>query len=48
MMTIETVAEDRLYIWHMLFGMPWSHNDINVLKHLLCSTRSQMEYFLFR
>jgi hypothetical protein len=28
---LEAVASDDLWIWHALFGMPESHNDINVL-----------------
>jgi hypothetical protein len=28
---LEAVASDDLWIWHAFFGMPGSHNDINVL-----------------
>jgi hypothetical protein len=28
---LEVVASDDLWIWHAFFGMPGSHNDINVL-----------------
>jgi Plant transposon protein len=30
-LTIEAVADDRLWIWHLFFGMPGSANDISVL-----------------
>ena len=30
-MTLEAIADDRLWIWHMFFGMPGCANDINVL-----------------
>ncbi|XP_021305553.1 uncharacterized protein LOC110431162 [Sorghum bicolor] len=29
---LEAVASDDLWIWHTFFGMPGSHNDINVLN----------------
>jgi hypothetical protein len=29
---LEAVASDDLWIWHAFFGMPGSHNDINVLN----------------
>ena len=28
---LEAVASNDLWIWHAFFGMPGSHNDINVL-----------------
>ena len=28
---LEAVASHNLWIWHVFFGLPWSHNDINVL-----------------
>jgi hypothetical protein len=31
-MVLEVVAEQDLWIWHVLFGMAGSHNDINVLQ----------------
>jgi hypothetical protein len=30
---LEAVASHDLWIWHDNFGMPGSHNDINVLDH---------------
>ncbi|XP_059630433.1 uncharacterized protein LOC132273493 [Cornus florida] len=30
---LEAVASQDLWIWHAFFGMPGSHNDINVLDH---------------
>jgi len=30
---LETVASYDLWIWHAFFGLPGSHNDINVLEH---------------
>lgn len=30
---LETVASQDLWIWHSFFGMPGSHNDVNVLDH---------------
>ncbi|XP_059629939.1 uncharacterized protein LOC132272877 [Cornus florida] len=32
-LVLEAVASQDLWIWHALFGMPGSHNDINVLDH---------------
>ena len=29
---LEVVASKDLWIWHAFFGMPGSHNDINVLR----------------
>jgi len=29
---LEAVATEDLRIWHAFFGMPGSHNDINVLQ----------------
>ena len=29
---LEAVASNDLWIWHALFGLPGSHNDINVLE----------------
>ncbi|KAL0005283.1 hypothetical protein SO802_012844 [Lithocarpus litseifolius] len=29
---LEAVASYDLWIWHSFFGLPWSNNDINVLK----------------
>jgi hypothetical protein len=29
---LEAVASKNLWIWHVFFGMPRSHNDINVLQ----------------
>ncbi|KAK9280258.1 hypothetical protein L1049_013946 [Liquidambar formosana] len=29
---LETVASYDLWIWHAFFGLPGSHNDINVLE----------------
>ena len=31
-MVLEAVADQDLWIWHAFFGMPGSHNDINVLQ----------------
>ena len=28
---LEAIASQDLWIWHAFFGMPGSHNDINVL-----------------
>ncbi|XP_021985391.1 uncharacterized protein LOC110881442 [Helianthus annuus] len=33
-MTLEAVASQDLWIWHAFFGMPGSHNDINIIHHL--------------
>ncbi|XP_004301522.1 PREDICTED: uncharacterized protein LOC101292908 [Fragaria vesca subsp. vesca] len=30
---LEAVAAKDLWIWHSFFGLPGSHNDINVLEH---------------
>jgi Plant transposon protein len=30
---LEAIASYDLWIWHAFFGMPGSHNDINVLDH---------------
>ena len=30
--TLECIADDQLWIWHLFFGMPGSANDINVLE----------------
>lgn len=30
--TLEAIADDRLYIWHMFFGMSGCNNDINVVE----------------
>jgi len=30
---LEAVASYDLWIWHTFFGLPRSHNDINVLEH---------------
>ena len=30
---LEAVASKDLWIWHAFFGMPGSHNDVNVLNH---------------
>lgn len=30
---LEAVASKDLWIWHAFFGMPGSHNDVNVLDH---------------
>jgi hypothetical protein len=29
---LEAVASNNLWIWHVFFGLPGSHNDINVLE----------------
>ena len=29
---LEAVATQDLWIWHSFFGMPGTHNDINVLQ----------------
>ena len=29
---LEVVATQDLWIWHAFFGMPGTHNDINVLQ----------------
>ena len=29
---LEAVASQDFWIWHVFFGMPGSHNDINVLQ----------------
>jgi hypothetical protein len=31
-MILEAVASQDLWIWHAFFGLPGSHNDINVLE----------------
>ena len=31
-MVLEAVATQDLWIWHSFFGMPGTHNDINVLQ----------------
>jgi Plant transposon protein len=31
-LTIDAVVDDRLWIWHLFFGMPGSANDISVLN----------------
>lgn len=31
-MKLEAVADDKLWIWHLLFGVPGSNNDINVFE----------------
>jgi hypothetical protein len=36
---LEALADQDLWIWHALFGMTGSHNDINVLQ---CSDVFQM------
>lgn len=33
MIIFETVASYYIWIWHTFFGLPGSHNDINVLEH---------------
>eukprot|EP00171_Calliarthron_tuberculosum_P021688 IDg21688t1 len=30
--TLEAIADDRLYIWHIFFGMSRCNNDINVVE----------------
>lgn len=30
--TMEAIADDRLYFWHAFFGVPGSNNDINALE----------------
>ena len=30
---LEAVASKDFWIWHCFFGLPGSHNDINVLEH---------------
>ena len=30
---LEVVASYDVWIWHAFFGLPGSHNDINVLEH---------------
>src|SRR5438132_11737342 len=32
MMILEAVASEDLRLWHAFFGLPGSHNDINVLQ----------------
>ena len=36
---LEAVASHDLWIWHAFFGMPGSHNDINVLQRSPLSAR---------
>lgn len=31
-MILEAVASHDLWIWHAFFGLPGSHNDLNVLQ----------------
>lgn len=31
--TLEAIADERMWIWHLFFGMPGSANDINVLDN---------------
>jgi Plant transposon protein len=30
---LEVVTDDKLYIWHMMFGTPGAKNDINVMRN---------------
>ena len=30
---MEAIASKNLWIWHAFFGMPGSHNELNVLDH---------------
>ena len=32
-MILEVVATHDLWIWYYFFGMPGTHNDINVMKY---------------
>jgi len=47
---LEAVASHNLWIWHAFFGMPGSHNDINVLhwsplfENLAEGTAPQVNY----
>jgi hypothetical protein len=36
---LEAVASKDLWIWHAFFGMPGSHNDINILLRSLIFAR---------
>ena len=36
---LEAVASYDLWIWHAFFGLPGSHNDINVLDHSFIFTK---------
>ena len=36
---LEAVALYDLWIWHAFFGLPGSHNDINVLDHSFIFTK---------
>ena len=38
-LTVEVIADDQLWIWHYLFGMPDCANDINVLEASTLSTK---------
>jgi hypothetical protein len=29
---MEVVCDDYLYIWHLMFGIPGSKNDINIMN----------------
>eukprot|EP00171_Calliarthron_tuberculosum_P007479 IDg7479t1 len=43
--TLEAIADDRLYIWHMFFGMSGCNNDINVVEaSTLCNKIASGEY----
>ena len=35
---LKAIASYDLWIWHEFFGMPGSHNDINVLERSFLST----------
>ena len=39
---LEVVASKYLWIWHAFFGMPASHNDINVLQRSLEAIASRI------
>ena len=47
---MEAVADKDLWIWHAFFGMPGSHNDINVLQrshlfdNLMCGNAPPCNY----
>jgi Plant transposon protein len=42
--TLETIADQNLWLWYVFFGVPGAANDINVLETLLFVTRTRVPY----